>query len=260
MPLAPLAPSGIPHRGARGPRIGCAGWAIPSAHSGEFDDADSGLARYATRFDAVEINSSFYRPHRRETYCRWAASVPRSFRFSVKLPRSITHEHALNGALPLLDRFLGEIAGLGSRLGGVLAQLPPGLAFDASIAGRFFRGWRARSDASVWVEPRHPSWAAPRALDLLREYGLERVAADPPRIAGAQTPAGADRSRYWRWHGSPRIYYSAYADEALDRLAAWVRKRGAMRSTWCIFDNTAAGNAVADAMRLRRRFESTAAR
>jgi len=71
-------------------RIGCAGWSIPSRHAPLFGDGDSHLARYATRFDVAEINSTFYRPHQPRTFERWAASVPASFRFSVKLPRAIT--------------------------------------------------------------------------------------------------------------------------------------------------------------------------
>ena len=64
-------------------RIGCAGWSVLSRHRALFGTEGSHLARYATRFDAVEINSSFYRPHRRATYERWAASVPDAFRFSL---------------------------------------------------------------------------------------------------------------------------------------------------------------------------------
>jgi uncharacterized protein YecE (DUF72 family) len=239
---------------ARGPRIGCAGWSIPAQHRAAFGDGDSGLARYASRLDAVEVNSSFYRSHQRRTYERWAASVPRNFRFSIKMPKSITHDAGLRGAMGLLDAFLDEVGGLGSRLGGVLVQLPPSLAFDARVASRFFRGLRDRTDVPVWVEPRHASWASARVLDLFDECGLERVAADPAKFAGFDTPTGAGATRYWRWHGSPRVYYSAYSDADLDRLTAMVRARGAVRSTWCIFDNTAAGHAVADALRLRQGF------
>lgn len=243
------------HAAAPGrPRIGCAGWAIPAAVRDRFDAGPSALARYATRFDAVEINSSFHRSHRRVTYERWAAAVPRGFRFSVKLPRTITHEAGLRGTARLLDAFIEEIGGLGGRLGGVLVQLPPTLAFETRRAGRFFALLRARTDTAVWVEPRHRSWTSARAEDLFHEHGLERVAADPPRLEVDARPGGVGRSRYWRWHGSPRIYYSAYTDAALDRLADEVRRRGARRSTWCIFDNTAGGHAVSDALRLQRRF------
>lgn len=119
-------------------RIGCAGWATPSAYRALFGGGPGMLARYATRFDCVEINSSFYRPHRRTTYERWAASVPRRFRFSVKIPREISHEQRLRGSARTLERFLAESSGLGGRLGCLLLQLPPSLVLDPRSAAAFF--------------------------------------------------------------------------------------------------------------------------
>src|ERR1041385_8233570 len=107
------------------PYIGCAGWSIPTAHARLFGDGGSMLARYATRFNAVEINSCFYRPHQRKTYQRWADSVPADFRFSVKIPKLISHELALRHSGAALDRFLGEVGGLSDKLAGVLLQMPP---------------------------------------------------------------------------------------------------------------------------------------
>ena len=78
-------------------RIGCAGWNLPKAHADAFPPEGSHLERYAGVFDSVEINSSFYRSHRAQTYARWAASVPPTFRFAVKLPCTITHAHRLGG-------------------------------------------------------------------------------------------------------------------------------------------------------------------
>ena len=130
-------------------RIGCAGWSIPSRHAGLFGDGDSHLARYATRFDVAEINSTFYRPHQPRTFERWAASVPGRFRFSVKLPRSITHDARLQGVGDALSAFFDDVAGLGPKLGGVLVQLPPSLAFDARVAERFFAMLRRRCPRSI---------------------------------------------------------------------------------------------------------------
>ena len=98
-------------------RIGCAGWSLPRAESSRFAAAGSHLERYASRFDAVEINSSFHRPHRPATYARWSASVPPAFRFSVKLPKAITHVLRLQDAGDPLATFLSEVAGLGEKLG-----------------------------------------------------------------------------------------------------------------------------------------------
>lgn len=79
--------------------------------------AGSHLERYGAVLNAVEINTSFYRPHRTATYTRWAASVPEDFRFAVKVPKTITHERRLKDVGELLDRFLSEAGGLGPKLG-----------------------------------------------------------------------------------------------------------------------------------------------
>src|SRR3954449_13476072 len=104
--------------------IGTAGWSIPKEHAAPFPPTRSHLERYGAVFNAVEINSSFYRPHRRATYERWAASVRDGFRFAVKMPKAITHERRLRDAGELLNRFLSEVAGLGPKLGPLLVQLP----------------------------------------------------------------------------------------------------------------------------------------
>lgn len=233
-------------------RIGCAGWSILSRHAALFEAGDSHLARYATRFNVVEINSSFYRPHSATTYARWAASVPRSFRFSVKLPKAITHDARLRGAGDATARFADEIAGLGQRLGGVLVQLPPSLAFDARTANAFFAMLRRRIVAPVACEPRHASWFEPRVDVLWTRYDIARVAADPARIPEASRPGGGGRWAYWRWHGSPRMYYDSYDDERLHVLASELRDAArSKRALWCIFDNTAGGHAIANAARLQ---------
>jgi uncharacterized protein YecE (DUF72 family) len=241
--------------GAASVRVGCAGWSIPSRHAHLFGGGESHLARYATRFDIVEINSTFHRPHQPRTFERWAASVPARFRFSVKLPRAITHDARLQGAGPALTAFFDDIAGLGRKLGGVLVQLPPSLAFDARVADRFFAMLRRRCAVAVACEPRHASWFEPAVDAVWQRYAIARVAADPARMPEAARPGGAGtaaRWSYWRWHGSPRIYYSRYDDAALEPLARALRERGRARTpAWCILDNTAHGHAMDDAARLQ---------
>ncbi len=236
-------------------RIGCAGWSIPSQHAHLFGEGDSHLSRYATRFDVAEINSTFHRPHQPLTFERWAASVPASFRFSAKLPKWITHEARLYGTGDALTAFFDAVAGLGPKLGGVLVQLPPSLAFDARVADRFFAMLRRRCPVRIACEPRHASWFGPAADLLWTRYSIARAAADPASLPAAALPGGAARSArwsYWRWHGSPRMYYSRYDDEVLRNLAhALVREGHARAPSWCIFDNTAHGHATADATRLQ---------
>ena len=233
-------------------RIGCAGWSIASRQAALFGAGEIHLARYATRFDVVEINSSVYRPHRMQTYERWADAVPRQFRFSVKLPKAITHDARLHGVGDALTRFADEIAGLGSKLGGVLVQLPPSLVHDARLANTFFSMLRRRITAPVACEPRHPSWFVPDVDVLWQRFTVARVAADPPIPPPALDPGGAGRWNYWRWHGSPRVYYSAYDDTRLNALGAALREHARARTpAWCVFDNTAHGHALTDALRLQ---------
>ncbi|MBS0528173.1 MAG: DUF72 domain-containing protein [Proteobacteria bacterium] len=209
------------------------------------------LERYAHRLNAVEINSSFYRPHQRKTYERWAKSTPHDFRFSVKAPKAMTHERRLTDCGALLDRFAAEITGLGDKLGVVLVQLPPKLTLDNDIAEHFFRQLRSLIGCAVAVEPRHPSWFAPEVNRWLGSLEIARVAADPAPVAAAAAPGGWDGLAYYRWHGSPRIYYSDYDDVALRSLKQRLdetQERGI--ATWCIFDNTAQGAALGNALAL----------
>jgi uncharacterized protein YecE (DUF72 family) len=101
-------------------RIGTAGWNVPSLYLDQVPSGGSHLERYARHLNAVEINSSFYRPHRRTTWQRWAQSVPDDFRFAVKVPKTITHDSGLADCGALLDRFLSEVTGLGDKLGALL--------------------------------------------------------------------------------------------------------------------------------------------
>lgn len=234
--------------------LGCAGWTIRREHAASFPGAGTHLERYAGQFNAVEINSCFYRPHRRETYERWARSVPETFRFSVKLPKAITHVARLVDSGEQLDRFLLETSGLGGRRGPVLIQLPPSFAFDSAVAGSFFDHLRSRYDGDVVFEPRHESWFTREAESMLTAQRIARVAADPARVPEAAEPAGYDRLVYIRLHGSPRIYYSAYPDKELERTANLLDASAARGiSSWCIFDNTALGAATSDALSVKNR-------
>jgi uncharacterized protein YecE (DUF72 family) len=234
-------------------RIGTAGWNVPSLYLDRVPSGGSHLERYARHLDAVEINTSFYRPHRRTTYQRWAQSVPDHFRFAVKVPKTITHDSGLVDCGALLDGFAGEVTGLGDKLGVLLVQLPPKSAFRKRVADSFFRDLRARTGVDVVLEPRHASWFTPGVDDWLMQRNIARVAADPAPVEGAGEPGGRHGLAYYRWHGSPRIYYSDYgigALKALKRRLEDNRARGF--AVWCIFDNTASGAALGNALTLQQ--------
>jgi uncharacterized protein YecE (DUF72 family) len=233
--------------------IGCAGWTLPRESVAEFPGSGTQLERYARVFPAVEINTTFYRPHRPETFERWAASVPAGFRFSLKTHRAITHFRRLKNAEELLTPFFEASARLGRRRGPVVVQLPPTLRFDEAVARDFFRTVRRLYRGPVACEPRHPSWFEPSVEPLLVKFRIARVAADPPRARVDARPGGWTGLAYFRLHGSPRMYFSAYDEASLARLARQVRRLRRAGEVWVVFDNTATRAAVDNARDLMGR-------
>lgn len=228
--------------------VGCAGWGQVSG-SAHFSGLEgSQLERYASSFSVVEINSSFYRAHRRTTYAAWAGSVPQAFRFSVKLPRTITHALRLGRVDALVAQFKDETAGLGEKLGCVLVQLPPSLQLDIAVADSFFAHMRANFSCMVACEARHPAWFTRDATAMLSAHAITRVIADPPEgQIGAHEPT--TRASYRRLHGSPSVYFSSYPDAYLAQLAEdLVLQARPDRPAWVIFDNTAVGAALTNAL------------
>jgi len=229
-------------------RIGTAGWAIPRDVRASFPQLGSSLERYARVFSCVEINSTFYRSHRASTYERWAASVPAGFRFSLKIPKAVTHVQRLENCAEMLKTFVAETAILGEKRAVLLVQLPPSLGFDERSATNFFEALRLEYAGGLACEPRHASWFGAAADGLLQSFSVARVAADPARVPEAARPGAFASLAYYRWHGAPRIYYSAYDAE---RIAMFAATLDTMRpETWCIFDNTALGAATPNALSL----------
>lgn len=232
--------------------IGTAGWALPKRHARQFAEEGSHLERYAREFNCVEVNSSFYRPHQRKTWERWAAATPPEFRFSVKLPKVITHQAGLVNCSQELLSFMEQATGLGDKLGPLLVQLPPKLCFDDGVAREFFTTLRELHSGLVALEPRHASWFTVPADRMLHDFMIARVAADPPKGSPlAAKPGGSLSLRYWRLHGVPRTYYSAYDARFLQQLADRLQNLPWAEESWVIFDNTALGHATADAISLK---------
>src|SRR5206468_686511 len=154
-----------------------------------------------------EINSSFYRPHRRATYERWAASVPTDFQFSAKLPKEITHVRRFIDVGAVLDRFFDETSGLGNKLGPVLVQLPPKFEYSPDLVSDFIGVVRSRHSGDIVWEPRHPTWFTPEVDTLFGGHRIGRVAADPARVPEAAAPGGWRGLTYFRLQGSRRTCY-----------------------------------------------------
>jgi uncharacterized protein YecE (DUF72 family) len=240
-------------------RVGIAGWSVPAAYR-VAEPAGSHLQQYAAYFDCVEINSSFYKPHRLATYARWADSVPPDFRFSVKVPKEITHEHRLIASEEAVTRFCAAVAGLRDKLAVLVVQLPPSLVFDERAAEATFSLLRASSSATIVCEARHLTWFQPQVDALVSALGLTRVFADPP-IADPSTGAAlqpvpaAGQFSYFRLHGQPHVYYSSYSPEYLAGLAARLKSTADGLGAWCIFDNTASTAAWPNAIQLKQQLQ-----
>jgi uncharacterized protein YecE (DUF72 family) len=238
--------------GKQSVRIGTAGWNIPRDSVADAGGEGSHLVRYSRIFRCVEINSSFYRPHKLSTWERWRDSVVVDFQFSVKAPRAITHDARLRCEPKVLLSFLDQVAELREKLGPILIQLPPSLEFECDIARSFFTLLRLEFSGDVVCEPRHRSWFEDAANDLLKEYRVGRVAADPAIVPLASHPGGASEVVYFRLHGSPRLYYSEYDEQYLAALAAELADHADRSKTWCVFDNTASGAAIRNAFEVSR--------
>jgi uncharacterized protein YecE (DUF72 family) len=234
-------------------RIGTAGWAVPKIHADLCAPTGTHLEKYSGVLNAVEINSTFYRPHQTKTFERWCAVTPEDFSFAVKLAKSITHEAKLARTGALLAAFFENVRPLGEKLGPVLVQLPPKLAFEAGTAREFFDTVRELYTGRLVLEPRHASWFTLPADRLLRDFEVARAMADPPAGSPlAAEPGGWPGLRYYRLHGSPRKYWSAYEPPYLSELAHRIGKKPV--ETWVIFDNTAQNHAFGNALTLKKSF------
>ena len=236
--------------------VGTAGWTIPKPSLDQFGPDGSHLERYANRFNAVEINSSFYRNHKADTYSRWRDSVPNEFRFSVKLSKEITHEDRLRSDAGKIADLVHNIAHLKEKLGVLLIQLPPSLEFNQAVARQFFENLRQVFRTRVAIEPRHKTWISPDALDLLNKFQISKVVADPER-SPAEDPGHTTSFKYFRLHGSPEMYKSSYDGLALENWLKMMTERDHfIHSVWAIFDNTTLGFATQNALTLKHLLSS----
>ena len=241
--MIPVRPGGSAKRALSG-CIGLAGWSeAVSKHREHFPGTGSGLARYAETFSMVEVNASFYRAVRAETFASWAEQTPETFHFSVKINRAITHAARLS-ANAKLEQALEPMMSLGPKLLAVLIQLPPTLAHEPERDTAFLSRLREIYAGMVAWEPRHPSWESPEAEALLAGYGVTRVRTEIPGPDAAYSAGGT----YVRLHGTPRRYYSAYSPTDLSTLAAWLG--AAPAPAIVIFDNTASSAGVRNALEL----------
>ena len=220
-------------------------------HRGQMGSDPTVLEKYSFFFNAVEINSSFYRDHQPKTYAKWAHMVPEDFRFSVKFPKRFTHTQKLVTTESEVREILSGMMELGEKLGALLIQFPPKLEMNLEVAQDTFSTIRKLYNGKIVLEPRHISWTTHEAYKLYQQFHISKVIADPEVCAANPKFCSAGDIHYFRLHGSPEIYKSSYSDEFLNQTVDEIKT--SQVDTWCIFDNTTFGHATEDAINLQKK-------
>jgi len=171
------------------------------------------------------------------------------------MPRTITHELALRGAGQLLAAFLSQTEGLGEKRGPILVQTPSSQSFDRRVTARFLELVRRHYAGPLVWEPRNGTWFSPGVTSLLARYQVALVAADPAPVPAGAIPAAWPLVVYFRLHGAPRKYWSRYSEADIQTLARTLRGMVTATEAWCVFDNTAGGAAIENALELLERLE-----
>jgi uncharacterized protein YecE (DUF72 family) len=223
--------------------IGTASWTIPKFESNAFPIGGTHLERYSKIFNAVEINSSFYKDHLSKSYEKWAGITPEDFAFSVKLHQRFTHNREPSSMMDL-SASLEVVSHLKNKWKALLVQFPAEKKFNATDAYKLYKMIRKRFNGVVAIEPRNLTWLSNESIVLMNEFEITKVSANPEKCPGLNI----GEEKYFRLHGSPEIYRSSYSDEFLDRLTTnLLLLQG---KPWCIFNNTTFGYATTNALEL----------
>ena len=232
-------------------RIGCSGWNYRHWRGRFYPEGlpvKRWYAHYAGQFDTVEINNSFYRLPKAETFTAWADAAPDGFCYAVKAPRFITHMRKLKDTGESVDRFIGHARHLGPALGPILWQLPPRWHANVERLGAFL-ALLPRDLAHVF-EFREPSWMTEPILAQLEAAGASFCVHDFPGLGTPRWAAG--KAAYVRFHGHGGKYVGRYPEAVLADWAAWMRAQSAEgRTVWAFFNNDGEAHAIADALALK---------
>ena len=205
-------------------RIGCSGWTYDDWRGPFYPETvklKDRLAYYASVFDTVELNGSFYRLPSENAVQAWPPQVPDGFLFSWKVSRFITHNKKLKDCRDSVDLVFGRMAPLGDKRGPALVQLPPMLHRDDERLKRFL-SWIPRGE-KVTVEFRHDSWYDAAVLDILRDHGAAFCVSDH-HDAPSPWEVTADFA-YVRGHGPGGHYHGRYSSAELKRWADWINSQ-----------------------------------
>lgn len=236
-------------------RIGTSGWVYPHWRERFYPielPASKWLRFYAQHFDTVEINNSFYRLPKRETFERWSEETPDKFAFAAKGSKFITHMKKLRDVNDALKRFFAAAEGLGEKLAVVLWQLPPNLKSDEERLSNFLK--ILPSNCLYAVEFRNPSWwQGGKVWRILERFKVAHCIPIIPSIPKELANFVTAPFTYLRFHGWDGLYAGFFPDEELDwwaeKIQTW-QKQGL--TVFAYFNNDAEAYAVQNALTLRK--------
>jgi uncharacterized protein YecE (DUF72 family) len=240
-------------------RAGTSGWSYQDWAKGVFypEGVRPGrwLEYYATQFDCVELNASFYRMPQEQTLKDWQARAPDHFKFCPKMSRFITQLKKLRDVERPLSTFFERFDNIKSGLGPVLIQLPPSLGFHRDRTEHFFQLLQPHRDYRFALEVRHKTWLGEEALGLLRQYDIALVISQSDGRFPYSETVTTDFV-YLRFHGPGALYASDYAQDMLAdyalKIKTWLKE---VHAAWAFFNNDLFAYAVKNARQLREMVE-----
>ncbi|HYE53200.1 MAG TPA: DUF72 domain-containing protein [Chitinophagaceae bacterium] len=233
-------------------RIGCSGFHYP-----DWKDIfyPQGLAQkkwfnyYCQHFNTLELNTTFYRFPQLKFMQSWHEQSPADFKFSVKVPRLITHYKQFRDTERMLNDFYNTTRdGLGGKLGCILFQLPSRTVYREEMLDRIME--QIDPAFTNVVEFRHESW--------WNGGVMKRLAAANISFCGHSYPGLPDELVcnagvvYYRFHGIPKLYYSQYKRAFVERVVNELRDCGGVRQAYMYFNNTATVGALRNARYMQR--------
>src|SRR5687767_11009462 len=203
----------------------------------------SRLTYYATLFNSIEINSSFYKVPLAATIRKWHDQVPEQFNFTFKLWKQITHCNGMNFEKNDVAQFLNAISNIGDKGGCLLIQFPPGLGIEARFQlEKLLNTIKELDTDSLWkiaVEFRNKSWYEDVIYELLDGHKAAMVTHDMPKSVTPMIELEADLV-YVRFHGPTGNYRGSYSEEILSEHAGyimdWIEEE---KQVYVYFNNTA---------------------
>ena len=245
--------------------VGTSGWNYREWRGGFYPE-DLGpkkwLSFYATRFDSVEINYTFYRLPSKESCTAWYKQTPADFRFVVKASRYITHIKRLRDVHKAWSGFLGSARALEDKLCAVLLQFPSNFrASEANLQSvdEFLEYAVHRDSPRLAMEFRDRSCFGKEMLAILRRYRVALVISHSSKYTVPEITATSDFA-YFRFHGPQKMFASGYSGA---ELRSWAKQINALLDKGCdvhaYFNNDSGGHAPRDAHALLQNLQSAEA-